>query len=552
MTGELVLSLEHISKYYGARLVLDDVSFALRRGERVALVGENGAGKTTLARLSLGIKSADEGNVWLVPQAIVGYLPQEVTVSPALMVADYIAQAVGDLHALETRMDALAQAMAEGATDDATLEAYGMYQEQFMARGGYTLASRTAEVFAGLQIGYLASHHPMNALSGGEKTRVHLASLLLQAPDLLILDEPTNHLDRHGVAWLEAHLAHYPHAVLVITHDRTFIDSVATGIAELSPITHALSFYVGSYEDYLQQRERAHEKALTTFLTHRKEVQRLRRAIKTETYNARTPVIPKTNDGMLLGKMARTAQQTRQRKIQSAKQRLERLEEQKPDKLSRLWRLEFGFNPLPMATQEPLRLEALTFAYDERVILHDTSATVMRGERVALVGANGAGKSTLLRLLSGLLMPHRGRVVVASGVKLGYLDQEGETLAFNQTVWEAYQSAATIPPTEAQALAELHRCGLFSHATLLQQSVRALSVGQARKLGIARLIASQANALILDEPTNHLDFVSLEALESALVESGVTLIAATHDRRFIANVATQVWRLHAGKIIIDA
>jgi macrolide transport system ATP-binding/permease protein len=548
-----ILKLNGLHKTYGAKLVLDNIHLNLNRGERAALVGENGTGKTTLARILTGEETADGGTMRFAPGAITGYLPQEVTAAPHISVQQYIEQALGALDALRRELEGLEHQMTAPQSEKemaALLENYGTLQAEFDKRGGYTLAARLKEIFAGLSIEYLDTQRPLYSLSGGEKTRVALAALLLREPDLLILDEPTNHLDFAGIAWLETYLLNYPHALLMVTHDRHFINQVATHIIELSPVTHGLKVYFGNYEDFLAQRDAEYEKALGEYLDQRIEIKRLKRQAKQLVHNPRaTPAMP-DNDKMLFDAKKANSEQTRSKKIRDAKQRIAVLEETMPDNPAHHWTIRFEFAPLELHAQEPLRFSGLSKTYGDACLFSHISGVVPKGERIVLVAPNGTGKSTLLKLLIGQLTPDSGSVTIAGSAKIGYLDQEGETLNPAQNVLAAYREVAQ--GEDRDLLAELHRSGLFTDASLPYKTVGELSLGQKRKLALARLIASKANVLLLDEPTNHLDLLSLEALEEALRHFPGAILAVSHDRWFVEHVATQVWELHEGALVVPA
>lgn len=544
-----ILNINGLHKTYGAKLVLENISLHLNRGERAALVGENGTGKTTLARILTGEDSADGGSIRFAPQAIAGYLPQEVTAAPDVSVQQYIEQAIGTLDDLRCQLETLEQRMALPVSETemaALLETYGTAQAEFERRGGYTLAARLKEIFAGLSIDYLDRQRPLHSLSGGEKTRVALAALLLREPDLLILDEPTNHLDLAGIAWLENYLLTYRHALLMVTHDRHFINQVATQIIELSPVTHGLKIYYGNYEDFLAQRDAEYQKALAEYIEQRIEIKQLKRQIKQLAHNPRaTPAMP-DGDKLLFNARKANSEQTQSKKIRDAKQRLATLDAAMPDNPAHHWTIRFDFAPLELHAQEPLRFAGLSKTYGDTCLFSNISGVVPKGERIVLVAPNGTGKSTLLKILMGLLTPDTGSVVIAGSAKIGYLDQEGETLNPAQLVLAAYRDVAQ--GEDRSLLAELHRSGLFTDASLPYKTVGELSLGQKRKLALARIIASKANVLLLDEPTNHLDLLSLEALEEALRHFPGAVLAVSHDRWFVEHVATQVWELREGQL----
>ncbi len=547
--SEQILSVNGLRKYYGAKLILDDVSLNLNRGERAVLVGENGVGKSTLARLILGIEAGEGGTIRRQPGSVVAYLPQEAQVADTLTVGEYISESLGELDTLGRRLQELETQMAEGDDIEAALDEYGRVQTLFDLGGGYTLDARREQIFAGLDLSHIDEARSVMSLSGGEKTRIGLAVLLLQAPDLLILDEPTNHLDFTGLAWLEDYLLSYPQALLMITHDRRFIDRVATKILDLSPVTHSLTTYHGNYSDYLAQREAQYQREVDAYHSQANRMKQLRAQMKKETHGHRKAKRPDDGDKWIKFTAQQQVARTVSKLVRSARQELDTLEANRLDNPRHVWHIEFEFDPLPLTSMEPLRLQSLSMAFDERELISGADAVLRKGERAALVAPNGAGKTTLLRLIRGELEATGGAVKIMPSAKLGYLDQTGA--AFDERANVVELLSAISHDSADNILTLLHRSGLFRDAHLAAKSVGDLSLGQRRKLGIARLIHSRANLLLLDEPTNHLDLMSLEALERALLAFPGAILAATHDRWFIDKIATAVWRLRDGKLVID-
>ncbi len=544
-----VLSVTDLQKYYGAKLILDGVGLLLNRRDRAVLVGENGVGKSTLARLILGEEEGDGGRISAAPGTRIGYLPQEVTATGGISVSDYIERRVGELHGIRERLADLERQMANPADLEGTLAEYGRLQEVFEARGGYTLESRRELIFAGLGLTHIAPERALKSLSGGEKTRVGLAALLLQAPDLLILDEPTNHLDFAGLNWLENYLLSYPHALLMITHDRRFINRVATQILDLSPVTHSLTVYHGNYEDYLAQREAQYQSAVAAYHAQTNQMKALRARMKKEAHSPRKAKRPDDGDKWIKFTGQQQSARTVSKLVRSARQQLESLAANRLDNPRHVWHVEYNFDPVPLTSMEPLRLENISMGFGERTLFQAASAVLRKGERIALVAPNGAGKTTLLRLITGELRSCRGKVSLMPGARLGYLDQTGDDLDEGANIIDVIR--AVRGDTDDQILTLLHRCGLFRDAHLAGKAVADLSLGQRRKLGLARLIQSRANLLLLDEPTNHLDLLSLEALERALLAFPGAILAATHDRWFIDKIATSIWTLRDGRLIVD-
>ena len=547
--AEQVLSVSGLRKYYGAKLILDDVHLSLNRGERAVLVGENGVGKSTLARLLMRHESGDSGRIRLGPGCVVAYLPQELQVDARQSVADFVGECLGELNKLQSRLQALEAQMEAGADIEAALDEYGQLQSLFELRGGYSLDARRAQVFAGLDLEHIGESRLVMSLSGGEKTRLGLAALLLQAPDLLILDEPTNHLDLAGLAWLEEYLRAYPNALLMITHDRRFINRVASKILDLSAVTHSLTTYHGDYEAYLAQREAEYQDQVDAYHGQVNRMKALKSQMKQQAHSPRKARRPDDGDKWIKFTAQQQVARTVSKQVRSTKQELAALEAERLDNPRHVWHIEFAFDPLPLTSMEPLRLSNLSVGYDGSRLIQDADAILRKGERVAFVAPNGCGKTTLLRVIAGQLGAMDGSVMLMPSVALGYLDQTGEALDERRNVVEllsdiSHDSADSI-------LTLLHRSGLFRDAHLARKTVGELSLGQRRKLGIACLIHSRANLLLLDEPTNHLDLMSLEALERALLAFPGAILAATHDRWFIDKVATAVWCLADGKLLTD-
>jgi len=544
-----ILRLENIQKYYGAKLILDDINLSLNRLDRAVLVGENGAGKSTLARIILGQEQFETGDIKFAPMTQIGYLPQEVEVSASITVRAYIEQTIGDLNIIRDRLRDLETQMSDTDDLDAVLAEYGQLQETFEQRGGYTLDSRLEQIFDGLDLTHIDQERLMVSLSGGEKTRVGLAALLLQAPDLLILDEPTNHLDFVGLTWLEDYLLTYPNALLMITHDRRFINKVATQIIDLSTVTHSLTIYHGNYDEYVYQRERQYQQEVEAYHGQVNQMKHLQQLMKKEAHGHRKAMKLTDGDKNIKNFKIAQSQQTVSKLIRNARTQLEDLEANKLDNPRHVWTIKFEFEPQPLISTEPIQLEGLTMGYGERILFCDASVVLKKGERVAIVAPNGTGKTTLLRLIMNQLEPTQGKIKVMASAKLGYLDQEGETFNPAQNIVDVLRDIH--PDTDDALLTRLHRSGLFRDAHLSAKTVADLSLGQQRKLGLACLIHSQANVLLLDEPTNHLDLMSLEALEKSLLDFDGAILAATHDRWFIDNVATQIWRLEEGQLIVE-
>lgn len=530
-----VLVVENLAKSFGANLVFAGVSFIVGRGERVGIVGPNGSGKTTLLETITGRLAADEGRVRLVGRPRVGYLEQEVRPvadgGPSLH--DHALEAMSGLARREDRLREIETQMTGLAPDSPELpelmEEYGALRDAFEREGGYVKETRIKEVLFGL--GFEQDHLglPLSRLSGGQRTRAHLARLLLEEPDLLVLDEPTNHLDLQAVEWLEEFLGTFPGSVLAVSHDRYLLDHVAGRILELE--RHRLTAWSGNYTAYVTQRELALAQAREAYERQQAEIERLEDYIRRYMAGNRT-----------------TMAQSRQKALG----RMNRLE--RPSGPAR--KAGIRFQPVEVTGREVLHLREVGLAFDDEApagdgpgqrtwLFRGVSALVWRGQRVALMGRNGTGKTTLLEVAVGRREPTTGRISWGAGVKVGYFSQGLDNLVDTRTVLEEVMEATgdDVPHTRSY----LGRF-LFSDDDVFKP-VAALSGGERNRVVLACLVASNPNVLVLDEPTNHLDLPAREALETALLEFPGTVIFVSHDRYFVERLATRIWELDAGTLI---
>lgn len=539
--SQLVLECTGISKSFGAKLVLEGVDLLINRHDWIGLVGENGTGKTTLAAILLGDLEPDSGTIRHGHNLQIGAMPQEADFDLTQTITAVLESAIGNLRDLRAELERIESALALSPPNMSDLlERYGDLQEEYTARGGYDLDTRLDQAFEALGISHLDRSRPMSGLSGGEKTRVLLASLLIRQPDLLILDEPTNHLDFGAAAWLERYLQEYPGAALIISHDRRFLNNTCTQIAELSPFTHAVTVYHGNYDDYRAERERLFGVQMAAWEAQTEELHELRRLMKRTSHNSGSGAPPRDGDKMGYDFKGGKVEKSQQRQIRNAEQRVLRIEEDRLARPGRRWTIKPKFAPSQLGSQEAIRLEGVSKQIGDRVLFHDLTRSVGVKERAVLIGENGAGKSTLIKIIAGLIPPDSGMVRIVGGAQIGYLDQEMETLDPARTVFDTFRDG--LPGTDEELRVDLYDYGLL-YGDMLDRPVGTLSVGQRRKLQIARLIARRANVLILDEPTNHLDLESVEQFESALLAFPGVVIAASHDRTFIDKIATSVWEI---------
>lgn len=537
------MQVSNLSKRYGEALLFEKASFVINIGERVGLVGPNGCGKTTLLRLIVGEERPDSGSVTLgVPPDRVGYLRQALAYAPGMTVEEALRPSRDlDESYWAAEVERLALALASPADDPAPLEqAYATALERLTYAARFAAAHRLEEVLAGLGLDRVARHTPVEILSGGQKTRLGLARLLLRQPVYLILDEPTNHLDIAALEWLESYLADYDGGILLVSHDRAFLDRAVTRILEIDPLTHAVQDYAGAYSDYVAAKERARERQWQAYQDQQERIGRLQEAVRQLKAQA-SHIEQETIHYHYRKKAKKIAHNAviRQKRIQRLIESEDHLE-----KPPQGWEMHFAFAQTPPSGQDVLILEGLSKRFDDLTLFEDVNLTLRQGERVALVGPNGCGKTTLLRLIAGQEPPSAGAVRLGSNVRLGYFSQEQEQLDPQHTPLEAVQRAASISQTEARTF--LHRF-LFAGDEVFTP-IGSLSFGERSRLTLATLVLSGCNLLLLDEPVNHLDIPSREQFERALAAYEGTVLAVVHDRYFVDRFATAVWAMAGGTV----
>jgi len=516
-----VIQLEEVSKSYGGQRLFEALSWRLVAGERIGLVGPNGVGKTTLCRLLAGVEEPDSGRVSRDRGVTVGYLAQEVGGAAAGSVLAEVLSGFDDVWAIERELEELG-AMLATHPSEALTERYGELQHRFENGGGYRLEAEAGVILGGLGFRRDDVHRPLGEFSGGWRMRAALARLLLLRPSLLLLDEPTNHLDLESLAWLEEFLPGYEGTVVVVSHDRYFLNRMVTSIAELSP--GGLALYPGTYDAYLTQREARRELLAARARNQAKRIAEIERFIERFRYQA-----------------------TKARQVQSRVKMLERIERVAVDGPGR--RVRFAF-PAPARTgRMVVTLTDVDRAYGDNVVYRGLNLTVERGERIALVGINGAGKSTLLKILAGVLPVDRGTRALGAQVSVHYYAQHQiDALDPARTVLEELEAAA--PEAMRTRLRTILGSFLFSGDSV-EKRVAVLSGGEKARLALARMLVHPAPFLCLDEPTNHLDLASRSVLEEALAEFGGTIVFISHDRYFINRLATKVIEISGGRLHIS-
>ena len=521
-----VLNVQKISKTYNIYPIFADLSFQVNAGEKVALVGVNGAGKSTLLKIIAGEEQADSGELVMLRDLKVAYLPQEATFESDQTLYTEMLAVFEDLQTLQAEIGQLEQQMAQGAFAEAAWEAlmeqYAELTHRFELQGGYDYELRIRQVLSGLNFEPDWWERPVNQFSGGQKTRAALARTLLSKPDLLLLDEPTNHLDLATLEWLEGFLAAWDGTLLVISHDRAFLDKVVTRVLDLS--FGRLEDFPGNYTRYLGLRLARWERAM-------------------KEYEAQQAHIAKTEEFIRRFRAGSRAKEARGR--QKLLDRLERKE--RPREKARL----------RLALQADLQAGRLALATEDlavgwqtkngpQVLFEVPDLAIERGERVALVGPNGSGKSTFLKTIMGEIAALSGQLEFGPNVRVGYYAQSHEGLNLANTVLDEFRY--TQPMSEEEVRSYLGRF-LFSGDTVFKK-IGGLSGGERSRVALAKLMLTKANFLILDEPTNHLDLNAREALEELLSEYKGTILFVSHDRFFIDALATQVWEVSKTGLIV--
>ena len=496
-----------LGKSFGVRQVFSNVSFEIKEGDRIALVGPNGAGKSTLLKCILGIEELDEGQVVMSPVASIGYLQQDVNLGDASL-AEEIETAWEDVHALENKLQELTTYLETHEASESDLQRLDYLQNRLEWLGGYDYEQKTKRIVYGLGFTDEDLYKPANAFSGGQKTRINLAKALVRSPDFLFLDEPTNHLDMEMLEWLEGYLSSYRGGILIVSHDRYFMDRIVTGVVELDH--HKATAYRGNYSRYVAQRE---ERLKADTIAYEKQQEYIK---KTEEY------IDKYRAG-IKSKMARGRQ--------SQLNRLERLEAPETSHS-----LDFKFPPAAMSADKVLVLDHVSIGYKtDNPIIDDVSVVVRRGESVALIGPNGAGKSTMVKAIVGELFPTEGHIDIGNRVQVGYFSQEHEEL---HDRWQVVDEIINNYNFTEEKARNVLGSFLFKGDDVFKL-VGDLSGGERARLALLKLFLQGDNFLILDEPTNHLDVPTREIVERALQQFGGTCFIISHDRYFLDQVSTR-------------
>lgn len=520
----MILSCQNISKTFIDNQVLQNISFHIEDYEKAAIVGVNGAGKTTLLRILVGELPADEGLVTFAKDKTCGYLAQNGAVDTDNTIYQELLSVKQELVTLEEKIRDTEKAMhnAEGSALDSLMKRYSELTHAFETNGGYIYRSELVGVLKGLGFTEEEFDKSIATLSGGQKTRVALGKLLLQKPDLIILDEPTNHLDLNSIAWLETYLLNYKGAVIIVSHDRFFLDRIATKVVEIDQ-SKATTF-MGNYSDYAVKKEQLRVAAWNAYLNQQREIKHQEDVIeKLRSFN-------------------------REKSIKRAESRVKALEKvevlEKPSEQRTDMRL--TLTPYRTSGNDVLTVEGLSKSFGAQELFTDISFEIKRGEHVAIIGDNGTGKTTLLKILNGLLEPDAGTFRLGTNVEIGYYDQEHHVLHSEKTLFD--EISDDYPYLTNTEIRNVLAAFLFTGEDVFKQ-IRDLSGGERGRVSLAKLMLSEANFLILDEPTNHLDILSKEILEDALNNYEGTVLYVSHDRYFINRTAHRILDLTGHRFV---
>lgn len=520
----MILSCQNISKSFGTDEILKNVSFHIEANEKAAIVGINGAGKSTLLKIIMQKETPNTGEVILAKDATIGYLAQYQDVSGHRTIYEEVLDAKKNIIEMEERLRGMEAQMnaLTGQELEALLDGYHRLSHEFELLGGYTYRSEVTGILKGL--GFVESEfdRQMSELSGGQKTRVSLCKLLVTKPDVLLLDEPTNHLDMESIQWLEGFLMNYKGAVVIVSHDRYFLDRVVTKVVEI--FQHQGYVYQGNYTEFAKKKAKIREDLLKQYYNQQREIKHQEEVIaKLKSFNREKSIKRAESREKMLDKI----------------ERLEKPTDENTD-------IHIVLEPDVTSGNDVLTVEHLRKAFGAHTLFTDLSFEIKRGERVALTGNNGTGKTTILKIINELIPADGGTIVLGSNVHIGYYDQEHQLLHMEKTIFE--EIADDYPQLNHTKIRNVLAAFLFTNDDVFKR-IADLSGGERGRVSLAKLMLSDANFLILDEPTNHLDITSKEILESALNQYTGTVFFVSHDRYFINQTATRILDLTGGTIV---
>lgn len=521
----MILACQNISKSFGTDEIIQHASFHIEAYEKAAIVGINGAGKTTLLRIIMGELPADEGEVVLAKEKTIGYLPQNPNVSGNHTIYDEVLSAKKALISMEEKLRDMEGRMHEyqGKELEDFMESYNRLNHEFDMLGGYSYQSEIVGVLKGLGFSEEEFGKHMQELSGGQRTRVCLGKLLVTKPDVILLDEPTNHLDINSIAWLETFLLNYKGAVVIVSHDRYFLDKVVSKVVELDRTK--VSVFQGNYSDYATKRAQVREAQLKQYYNQQREIKHQEEVIaKLKSFNREKSIKRAESREKMLDKI----------------ERVEKPVEENTD-------IHLHLEPRIISGNDVLSVEHLAKAYPNQQLFSDISFEIKRGERIALIGDNGTGKTTILKIINDMIEADAGSIKLGANVNIGYYDQEHQVLHNEKNLMEEISDA--YPSLTNTEIRNVLAAFLFTGDDVFKQ-ISDLSGGEKGRVSLAKLMLSEANFLIMDEPTNHLDITSKEILEHALNSYTGTVFFVSHDRYFINKTATRILNL-TGETIVN-
>ena len=511
----MILACHGISKSFGEKVIIADGSFHIEDHEKAALVGPNGAGKSTLFKMIVGELPSDRGEVILTKGKSLGYLAQHQAMQSGSTIYEEVKLAKSDIVEMETQIRSIELELKhlEGDALTSRLETYNRLTASFERQNGYAYESEINGVLKGLGFTENDFSKPVDTLSGGQKTRVSLGKLLLTKPDILLLDEPTNHLDLNSIAWLETYLLNYPGAVLIVSHDRYFLNKVVTKVLEIE--SGKLMTYNGNYSDYAAKKQQLRDAQIKEYLNQQQEIKHQEAVIeKLRSFN-------------------------REKSIKRAESREKMLEKIRPVEkpLEANNEIHLTLEPSCVSGNDVLSVEHLSKSFPNQVLFQDISFDIKRGEHVAIIGDNGTGKTTLLKILNQVISADSGTFTLGTNVAIGYYDQEHHVLHMEKTIFD--EISDDYPDLTNTKIRNMLAAFLFTGDDVFKR-IGDLSGGERGRVSLAKLMLSKANFLILDEPTNHLDIPSKEILEKALNNYTGTILYVSHDRYFINQTATRI------------
>jgi len=520
----LILNATNISKSFGSNEIIKDATFLVNEHEKVAIVGVNGAGKTTLLKILTGEESADSGSITLAKDAKLGYLRQINNVDSALSIIDELYTVIEPILNMEKRMSQMQEDMKHltGSELEELYSSYTALTHSYELMDGYAAKSRVVGILKGLGFEEIDFDRKINTLSGGQKTRVFLAKLLLEEPDIILLDEPTNHLDLRSIEWLESYLLNYKGAVIIVSHDRYFLDKIVSKVIDIE--NGNVQMYLGNYTDFSNKKQMLLDAKMKEYLNQQQEIKHQEAVItKLKQFNREKSI----------------------KRAESRQKQLEKIERvEAPQTYSENMRLSLDISK--ESGKDVLTVQNLSKSFDHKKLFWDINFEIKRGERVAIIGDNGTGKTTLLKIINGLLEPDTGEVIYGSNVSVAYYDQEHQVLHMDKTLFD--ELSDTYPEMTNTQIRNILAAFLFTGEDVYKK-IADLSGGERGRVSLVKLMLSKANFLLLDEPTNHLDIVSKDVLENALTNFPGTVCYVSHDRYFINKTATRILDLTENRLL---